>query len=568
MNNPRTPRSSAITPASTPARTPSIVDRFEEELRRNVFAFGRDITRQAVESGLWYDFGNGDVDSPEILQWRLLRPEDTSILCGFECPVPMARTMEELLLAVDQWEKDVVCSFGLMSCINILIFHVLNILVGLPVDQYTHTFCQGIPRFNWHGIEIVPTNIFQLPDNPIPLALPALTAPQFPPPPVLAPQFPSTSLSRYRLLLTAPQWRPVLIVWMIPLPSPHQALGIVGLVLNRNLMLLWACFLTIILAPPSKMPRLKGKGRAAQQAYVISDSDDEAMPPSPTPAPRQHVHKKHELPPSYATSVSIASRHQAGSSRAVVHSQPPSRYPARLPYEPSERFFGDCMGLEEPIDTPMLAVRNSDIPPLTQEETAFYLESLQQPEGVRHWIFWQLVDHCNCGRYYTKTYLHQLHIIPIIRLCPRPLLPAVPLPPLLRPQALVPCLPPPSFEPPFTQGLSFAPPPSVATTSVEHGMASPEATTSPMSTTTSLDALQPQQPSSPVAGMYSTVMPGVDMAPLSSSSIAGQALVIQDSAIQPSSLISPSTANISSDISDSPLSMTPEEIALFFADAA
>ncbi|KIJ44449.1 hypothetical protein M422DRAFT_47246 [Sphaerobolus stellatus SS14] len=132
-----------------------------------------------------------------------------------------------------------------------------------------------------------------------------------------------------------------------------------------------------------------------------------------------------------------------------------------------------------------------------------------------------------------------------------------------------PSIAPPSFEPPFTQRLPFASPPSAATTSMERGTASPEATMSPMSTTTSLDALQSQPLSLPVAGMRSTAMQGVDIAPSSSSSITGQALVIQGSAIQPSSLVSPSTANVSSiEVSDNSLLMTPEEITLFFADAA
>ncbi|KIJ44448.1 hypothetical protein M422DRAFT_252047 [Sphaerobolus stellatus SS14] len=398
MNNPRTPRSST----STPARTPSIVDRFEEELRKNVFALGRDITRQAVESGLWYDFDNGDVDSPEILQWPLDRngarilPEEFSeafssyhiaeahCLCATQETTPTGRRKHTLWIRVSSTYGEnygrVVAGCRSMGkgCGLFIRLDELYQHPDLPCVEYPRRLTRGpgIPRFNWHGVEIVPTDIYQPPNNPIP---PALPAPQFPPPTSLSPYSPP--VNRFPMVSGSHRL------------DDSSTISSSGSGRRRPR----SESQSHVVAPPSKMPRLKGKGRATRQTYVVSDSNDEAIPPSPTPAPRQHVRKKHESPPSYATSVSVTSGRQAGSSRAVVDSQSPPRYLTRLPYEPSERFFGDCMGLEEPLDTPMLAVRNSDIPPLTQEETSFYLESLQQPEGVRHWIFWQLVDRCNCG---------------------------------------------------------------------------------------------------------------------------------------------------------------------------
>ncbi|KIJ24413.1 hypothetical protein M422DRAFT_274831 [Sphaerobolus stellatus SS14] len=342
----------------------------------------------------------------------------------------------------------------------------------LPCVEYPRRLARGpgIPRFNWHGVEIVPTDIYQPPNNPIPPALPALPAlpaPQFPPPTSLSPYSPP--VNRFPMVSGSHRL------------DDSSTISSSGSGRHRPR----SESQSHVVAPPSKMPRLKGKGRATQQTYVVSDSDDEAIPPSPTPAPRQHVRKKHESPPSYATSVSVTSGRQAGSSRAVVDSQSPPRYLTRLPYEPSERFFGDCMSLEKPLDTPMLAVRNSDIPPLTQEETSFYLESLQQPEGVHHWIFWQLVDRCNCGRYYTKEYLHRVHGLQCIHWrhmiearSPQPLRPVVqrtlasyhsyisPPPPPPSPycpststvstsgsHAMPPSIAPPSFEPPFRDYL-------------------------------------------------------------------------------------------------------------------
>ncbi|KIJ33793.1 hypothetical protein M422DRAFT_264256 [Sphaerobolus stellatus SS14] len=312
----------------------------------------------------------------------------------------------------------------------------------------------------------------------------------------------------------------------------------------------------------------KGEGRAAVQTYEASDSDDAAMPPSLTPAPRRCRRPSNG----------------AGSLQATH----------RLPYEPSERFFGDVGGLDEPVDTDLLAVRNSDVPLLTEEQAAFYMESLRQPDGVSHEVFWMLMDRCNCGRYFTKDYLHRVHgpdcihwTIFINARSPRPLRPFVaetiasyhtyrpPPPPSspahsvrFPPASLAP-LPPPAYPassanvaPTLSQAL--LPPPAPlhrsAVARQETGVSSnlmQGVVLTPLPTPTIQDPSAAT--STPLSAMESSHDVGTTADMAGSSSTAAETSTTATTA---------SDFDTLSDSVSSINSMTPEDIAVFFADAA
>ncbi|KIJ51796.1 hypothetical protein M422DRAFT_244150, partial [Sphaerobolus stellatus SS14] len=316
MNHPHTPTSFRTPSART---TPSTVDRFEEELRKTVFAQGRDMTRQAVESGLWYDFAHGDVDSPEIRQWPLdqngvrILPEDISeafanyqipeahCLCTTQETTPAGRRKHTLWIRVCSTYGDNLgrvvagCRRLTKGCGVFIRLDELYQHADLPCLQYPRRLSRGpgILRFNAHNIDIEPTTIFQPTANPTaPAPALALAPPPTSPLSVNQPPMPSSSHQPGH-------------------PSPPSSSSS-GRRRPRSESV------SNSPAYPFKMPRLgqpspspfieaskakgKGEGRAAVQTYEASDSDDAAMPPSPTPAPRRRRQPaKPSLPPRYST---------------------------------------------------------------------------------------------------------------------------------------------------------------------------------------------------------------------------------------------------------------------------
>ncbi|KIJ22761.1 hypothetical protein M422DRAFT_276771 [Sphaerobolus stellatus SS14] len=554
MNHPHTPTSFRTPSACT---TPSTVDRFEEELRKTVFAQGRDMTRQAVESGLWYDFAHGDVDSP--MNGVRILPADISeafanyqipeahCLCTTQETTPAGRRKHTLWIRVKHAAAPSLSDW--MNFINMLIW---------------------ILRFNAHNIDIEPTTIFQPTANPTAPA-PALA---FAPPP------------------TSP-----LSVNQPPLPSSSHQPGHPSPPSSSSSGHHRPHSESVSNSPayPFKMPRLgqpspspfieaskaKGKdeGRAVVQTYEASDSDDAAMLPSPTPAPRHRRQPaKPFLPPRYSTLPPQAGpSNGAGSLQDEFHAvfntfSMLTGYSAthRLPYEPSERFFGDVGGLDEPVDTDLLAVRNSDVPLLTEEQAVFYMESLRQPDGVSHEVFWMLMDRCNCGRYFTKDYLHRVHeTIASYHTYRPPRPPSSPAHSVRFPPASLAPLPPPAYPASSanvapTSSQALLPPPAPfrrsAAARQETGVLSnlmQGVVLTPLPTPTIQDPSAAT--STPLSAMESGHDVGTTADMAGSSSTAAETSTTATTA---------SDFDMLSDSVSSINSMTPEDIAVFFAGAA
>ncbi|KIJ41796.1 hypothetical protein M422DRAFT_255110 [Sphaerobolus stellatus SS14] len=141
-----------------------------------------------------------------------------------------------------------------------------------------------------------------------------------------------------------------------------------------------------------------------------TEEDDSCIPnylkASPTPLPRARplqVSSTPDHPPRYAThpppnsvSTPVSSTSSTSSSRHLTH------------WEPNQHFFGDVMGLAEPVNPSLLPYRNYQVS-LSQEEQHHYLRKLDLGGGVTHELFMMIFDKCNCDLYFLKDFLHRIH---------------------------------------------------------------------------------------------------------------------------------------------------------------
>ncbi|KIJ32591.1 hypothetical protein M422DRAFT_265615 [Sphaerobolus stellatus SS14] len=175
---------------------------------------------------------------------------------------------------------------------------------------------------------------------------------------------------------------------------------------------------------------IKGKGKGKGKSAVLSRkpstgssfklpiwSDDEGgiedgyVSPSPTPRSNlsmgQRTSAMLDLPPCYADTVSVSYPSIPTETVASI-STSPGRH-ALTQYEPNERFFGDVLALAEPIHPSLIAYRNYEVIVLSHDQRDDYLNRLAQGGGLTHELICCLLDKCNCGLYFLKDVLHDVH---------------------------------------------------------------------------------------------------------------------------------------------------------------
>ncbi|KIJ26156.1 hypothetical protein M422DRAFT_272787 [Sphaerobolus stellatus SS14] len=125
---------------------------------------------------------------------------------------------------------------------------------------------------------------------------------------------------------------------------------------------------------------------------------------SPSPLPRTRplqVSSMLDLPLRYSThpppnSVSTPVASPSSSSRRLTH------------WEPNQCFFGDVMGLAEPVNPSLLPYCNYQVS-LSQEKQHHYLHKLDLGGSIPHELFMMIFDKCNCDLYFLKDFLHCIH---------------------------------------------------------------------------------------------------------------------------------------------------------------
>ncbi|KIJ27653.1 hypothetical protein M422DRAFT_271137 [Sphaerobolus stellatus SS14] len=179
--------------------------------------------------------------------------------------------------------------------------------------------------------------------------------------------------------------------------------------------------LNCLSALPFDTIKTKGKGcavpliKGAQEGqpgapFIVSDEEDDA-PSTPTPKTSgKHTGSSCQVvsPPKASGAPTKHSCVAKSIMQATRHSH------HHRPYPPSERFFGDTYGLHEPVDVALLSVHNIDVPLLTAEQSNFYKDQLRG-SGIPNDVMFMLLDCCDCGKYFTKDYLHHVHGLSCIK---------------------------------------------------------------------------------------------------------------------------------------------------------
>ncbi|KIJ39175.1 hypothetical protein M422DRAFT_781129 [Sphaerobolus stellatus SS14] len=365
---------------------------YEDIVRHEAFADGRDIFKDALSRGMLLDFRDGSAVNAAPFIWplkedgRKFLPEELHeafavydipipcCLCSTQELTPEAREMHLLHIRI-------CCTPGLNhgyvvagcrkhenGCGIWLRLDELYYEEALDTKLYKrrHKRGPGIKNFYRYRSLLNPT----IPNN-----LPDITAPTQS---VLVPTLPSTTTN-----ITTPSNSP-------NLETRHTSTSALN------------------------VRKSKGKGRAiphfkrpqegsADTPLIVSD--DEEAPSTPTrKGPVQRT----------GTSCQIGSPDQAprAQSNAPRRSTSGVQFKRRSrrnrPYQPSERFFGDTYRLHDSVETSLLGIRNLDIPLLTPQDRDFYLHELTSG-GVSHDLMFMLIDRCDCGHYFMKDYLHQVH---------------------------------------------------------------------------------------------------------------------------------------------------------------
>ncbi|KIJ47387.1 hypothetical protein M422DRAFT_45708 [Sphaerobolus stellatus SS14] len=629
----------------SPTTPSSSYHSWEADIRRKAFSEGREIARNGVALGLWYNFDSGSVWNPNIRNWPLREngvrflpeefPEACAIhnipnskcLCPTQDPNPIHDHHDDTL-----WFR--VCStqgeyYGriVAGCRRITkgcgLLFVLDEVYRHP-DLACTVFPRrsvrgpGLPRFNPHGTTIKRTEVFVPPGSTVPpppaagsVSTPtptsahvAASSPPTIPVHRLSPAFAQT-VHQHSVAAFPPYGYPYNLPYGMPIPHPYSMpcnpgypgqYGVPGGItpiasastsfapqqtpspLGSSNKGKRPAEFPVDNAPPTKvtrpspdspspfLPDRKGKeiapachrsaGRIPADPYVISDSEDDdgGAPPSPTPAPRHpqpsHQASEADLPPRYSTLPPAKLRQGASTSAAPAQ----SGKRLRRNYDPSERYFGDLLGLLEPVDLPMLAVRNSDVPLLTEDQQAFYADNLSR-DGVDSNVFNMLVDRCNCSRYFFRTYLHQVHGPSCVHWyhvvkgrAQRPLPPA----------AAETVASYHTYHPPPTSQVSTTATPNPAPSSISPLAKVTVAHTSPPTATST--------PATPVLILSKPVL----------NTSRGSCMELDDAlTLDMSAVGSPSTSDLASSgslggssVSISGTSITAEDVAAFFADVA
>ncbi|KIJ36908.1 hypothetical protein M422DRAFT_260532 [Sphaerobolus stellatus SS14] len=376
--------SSLFSPSSAHSAdiVPDSENHYEDIVRHEAFADGREIFKDSLAQGIWLDFRSGFMEQGTPFRWplrengRKFLPEEFDeaaalydillpcCLCATQESTPEGRAKHTLHFRICSTKGQ---NFGYVvaGCRS----HQDGCGVWLRLDEfYYHPEINetsrlyerlprrraGIPYFNRYRAILKKTIPDDLsPENTDP-ALPSLTGPG----------------------------------------TPAQNIGRVSF-------------------SPLDKPKLKAissvkHSRCGDQdtPLTISDDDDFSSSAPSTPTRKGHHTSilRRDSPPHYISRVPANPARRAGSSTQVAR-----RSRRHKPYEPSERYFGDTYGLHEPVDISLLGIRNIDIPLLTPLQREFYLDQLQNPGGVSHELMFMLIDRCNCGQYFLRDYLHRVH---------------------------------------------------------------------------------------------------------------------------------------------------------------
>ncbi|KIJ52898.1 hypothetical protein M422DRAFT_242844 [Sphaerobolus stellatus SS14] len=178
--------------------------------------------------------------------------------------------------------------------------------------------------------------------------------------------------------------------------------------------------------PKSSMTSLFGKPTTGSATFLNEDDDDieeddarkhikilsKSLAFSIAVAPFSFASPHARSPPRYSTqplpNAAFTPSPVASTSTSTSSTSTSSMGRCLTHWQPNQCFFGDVMGLAEPINPSLLPYRNYEIS-LSPEDQHRYLTKLDQGGGVTHELFMMMFDKCNCDLYFLKDTLHHVH---------------------------------------------------------------------------------------------------------------------------------------------------------------